>query len=105
MKVRHTTRKAKYTLSRILNNDFLRWLDDTLRKENTMPNCKHCKKSFPQARFDALEGQPSQSYCIDHAHLAPRVVRTVAPMHKSNNILITNRADLIGLNNKGGLVR
>jgi hypothetical protein len=70
-----------------------------------MPNCKHCKKSFSQARFDALEGQPSQSYCIDHAHLAPRVVRTVAPMHKSNNILITNRADLIGLNNKGGLVK
>jgi hypothetical protein len=71
-----------------------------------MPKCKHCKKQFPQARFDALEGQPSQSYyCIDHAHLAPRVVRTVAPMHKSNNILITNRADLIGLNNKGGLVR
>jgi hypothetical protein len=25
-----------------------------------MPNCKHCKKQFPQARFDALEGQPSQ---------------------------------------------
>jgi hypothetical protein len=62
-----------------------------------MPNCKHCKKQFPQARFDALKGQPSQSFCIDHAHLAPRVVRTVAPMHKSNSILITNRADLIGL--------
>jgi hypothetical protein len=27
MKVRHTTRKTKYTLSRILNNDFLRWFD------------------------------------------------------------------------------
>jgi hypothetical protein len=70
-----------------------------------MPKCKDCNKSFPQARFDALEGQPSRYYCIDHAHLAPRVVRTVAPLHKSNNILITNRADLIGLNNKGGLVR
>jgi len=29
----------------------------------------------------------------------------VAPMHKSNYILITNRDDLKGLNNKGGLVR
>ena len=29
----------------------------------------------------------------------------VAPMHKSNYTLITNRADLIGLNNKGGLVK
>jgi hypothetical protein len=26
-------------------------------------------------------------------------------MHKSNYMLITNRADLIGLNNKGGLVK
>jgi hypothetical protein len=32
MKVRHTTRKTKYTLSRILNNDFLRWLDDYFKK-------------------------------------------------------------------------
>jgi hypothetical protein len=86
-----------------------------------MPNCKHCKKQFPQARFDALEGQPSRYYCIDHAHLAPRVVRTVAPMHKSNNIkgglvrlilttlfcpyLPTEPTRFIGLNNKGGLVR
>jgi hypothetical protein len=29
----------------------------------------------------------------------------IAPMHKSNYTLITNRADLIGLNNKGGLVK
>jgi hypothetical protein len=108
MKVRHTTRKAKYTLSRILNNDFLRWFDGYLKLSAIKKGERHAQLqtlSFPQARFDALEGQPSQSYCIDHAHLAPRVVRTVAPMHKSNNILITNRADLIGLNNKGGLVR
>lgn len=70
-----------------------------------MPKCKHCKKPFPQARFDALEGQPSQSYCIDHAHLAPRVVRTVVPMHKSNYVAMFNINDIRGINNKGGLVR
>jgi hypothetical protein len=32
MKVRHTTRKTKYTLSRILNNDFLRWFDGYFKK-------------------------------------------------------------------------
>jgi len=26
-------------------------------------------------------------------------------MHKSNYMLITDRADLVGLNNKGGLVK
>ena len=31
--------------------------------------------------------------------------RTVAPMHKSNYMLITNKEDLKGLNNKGGLIK
>ena len=30
---------------------------------------------------------------------------TIAPMHKSNYMLITNHADLKGLNNKGGIVK
>lgn len=29
----------------------------------------------------------------------------IAPMHKSNYMLITNMADLKGLNNKGGLIK
>jgi hypothetical protein len=33
------------------------------------------------------------------------VTRTIAPMHKSNYMLITDLADLRGLNNKGGLVK
>jgi ribosomal protein L37AE/L43A len=36
---------------------------------------------------------------------AKKVVRTVAPMHKSNYMMITDLADLRGLNNKGGLVK
>lgn len=32
-------------------------------------------------------------------------VRTIAPLHKSNYMLVSNRADLAGLNNKGGIVR
>jgi hypothetical protein len=30
---------------------------------------------------------------------------TIAPMHKSNYMLITNLEDLKGLNNKGGLIK
>lgn len=30
---------------------------------------------------------------------------TVAPMHKSNYVLVSNRDDLVGLNNKGGMVK
>ncbi len=37
--------------------------------------------------------------------LAKQRKHTIAPMHKSNYMVITNRADLKGLNNKGGNVR
>lgn len=29
----------------------------------------------------------------------------IVPMHKSNYIVVTNREDLKGINNKGGLIR
>jgi len=37
--------------------------------------------------------------------IAKETKHTIAPMHKSNYMVITNRADLQGLNNKGGLVK
>lgn len=36
---------------------------------------------------------------------ARKTKHTIAPMHKSNYVVITNRQDLQGLNNKGGNVR
>ena len=36
---------------------------------------------------------------------AKQVKHTVVPMHKSNYVACFNRADLIGINNKGGLVK
>lgn len=41
--------------------------------------------------------------CGERQALATK--RTVAPMHKSNYVLITNPEDLKGLNNKGGFHR
>ena len=69
--------------------------------------CRHreCNKRVPEARVKALEGLPSQYYCISHAHLAPPVVRTVVPMHESNYVAMFNVEDVRGINNKGGLVR
>jgi hypothetical protein len=34
--------------------------------------------------------------------LSKEAVRTVVPMHKSNYMMITDMADLKGINNKGG---
>ena len=30
---------------------------------------------------------------------------TIVPMHKSNYVAVFNRSDLLGINNKGGLVK
>jgi hypothetical protein len=43
--------------------------------------------------------------CREQAAIEARKHWCVAPMHKSNYMLITNRDLLAGLNNKGGLVR
>ena len=37
--------------------------------------------------------------------LARQTKRTVVPMHKSNYVLVTNPADLVGINSKGGLTK
>ena len=37
--------------------------------------------------------------------LARQRVHTIAPLHKSNYIVITTPQDLMGLNNKGGFYR
>jgi hypothetical protein len=44
--------------------------------------------------------------CMDCGDKQARATtRTIAPMHKSNYVLITNPEDLKGLNNKGGLIK
>lgn len=43
--------------------------------------------------------------CGEDNAKAQRASWCIAPMHKSNYTLITNMADLVGLNNKGGLVK
>ncbi len=43
--------------------------------------------------------------CREQAAIDARKAWCIAPLHKSNYMLITNKQDLQGLNNKGGLVR
>jgi hypothetical protein len=69
--------------------------------ETFNPQCKLCGDIYNEERFKL-----GYAVCLSCGNdLANKVVRTVAPMHKSNYVLITNRADLVGLNNKGGLVK
>ena len=69
--------------------------------ETYTPQCKLCGNIYNAERLAI--GYAICMPCGDD--LATKVIRTVAPMHKSNYMLITNMEDLKGLNNKGGLVK
>lgn len=65
------------------------------------PTCKLCGEDFAPARFKL-----GIALCLDCGDEVAHSRRfTIAPMHKSNYMLITDMEDLKGLNNKGGLVK
>lgn len=69
----------------------------------TKHTCPQCGDPVPQARV-AL----GRRLCLPCGEEHARVERrgwTIAPLHKSNYILLTSREDLKGVNNKGGLHR
>ena len=66
-----------------------------------LEKCRVSNKSIPKGR--SVLGY---KVCIEHVEaIAKERVLCVAPMHKSNYVLVSDRRDLIGLNNKGGLVK
>jgi hypothetical protein len=64
-------------------------------------DCRRCKLPIQEKR--AALGYVTCRVCAEVA--GPKPVRTVVPLHKSNYILVTSRDDLLGINNKGGMVR
>jgi hypothetical protein len=63
--------------------------------------CRVCNEKIPKGRYDL-----GYRLCLEHGDVvASKVVRCVVPMHKSNYMLVTNQADLIGVNQKGGIVK
>jgi hypothetical protein len=64
-------------------------------------NCMLCGDKVPRGRADL--GYKLCLSCGDEKAKSRKFC--VAPMHKSNYMLITDLTDLKGLNNKGGLVK
>ena len=67
----------------------------------TEAGCMVCETLYPKER--AALGYRTCTDCGEA--LARQTKHTVVPMHKSNYTVITNRADLRGINNKGGFFR
>lgn len=68
-----------------------------------MHNCFWCGDDVLDARWRL--GYRLCLWCGEEAAREERGSWCVAPMHKSNYTLVTDRRDLVGLNNKGGLVK
>ena len=74
--------------------------------DNDLLNCVGCGDEYPFARWRAnANNKLHRERCATCADKLPPPTRCVANLHKSNGILITDRRDLIGINNKGGLVK
>lgn len=65
------------------------------------PRCKVCGDTYAIERMKI--GFALCLPCGDE--IAKERKFTIAPMHKSNYVAIFDKTDLIGLNNKGGLVK
>jgi len=65
--------------------------------------CRECGDSINPQRYSL--GYRVCLFCGEAMAHEERLRWCVAPMHKSNYMLITNRDDLLGINNKGGLVK
>lgn len=70
--------------------------------------CWYCGDDVHPKRAELLkaDNQPMRCMsCGEEAAIIARKSWCVAPMHKSNYMLFTQKADLVGINNKGGLVK
>lgn len=65
--------------------------------------CRICDDDVHPQRW--LLGYRVCLLCGEEAARDERRSWTIAPLHKSNYILLTNREDLKGVNSKGGLYR
>ena len=73
-----------------------------------LQNCRnhHCHECGEV--IDPRRAKLKKRLCLDcqqdyETHNPP--TRCVVPMHKSNYILVTDKKDLLGINNKGGLIK
>lgn len=67
------------------------------------PICVSCGDTFAPAR--RLAGYHLCMPCGEQSARQDRLKWCIAPMHKSNYMLLTDPSDLLGINNKGGLHR
>lgn len=65
------------------------------------PTCIECGESFQHER--KAIGYDTCTQCGDED--ARLVKHTIVPMHKSNYVVVSDKADLKGINNKGGFYR
>ena len=75
----------------------------TIKHADPTPLCNICGDEVDPRRYAI--GYRVCLFCGEEAAQTARASWCVAPLHKSNYLLITDRRDLPGLNNKGGIIK
>lgn len=72
-----------------------------VKTKKYIPRCKLCGEQYELGRMKI-----GFAVCLECGdEIAKERKFCVVPMHKSNYVCITDRTDLLGINNKGGLVK
>lgn len=68
--------------------------------------CRSCVQHGMYTPVEPRRVEAGYETCLPCGDAEARQVRhTIVPMHKSNYMVITDRRDLMGINNKGGFYR
>jgi mannose-6-phosphate isomerase-like protein (cupin superfamily) len=71
-----------------------------------MNSCSCCGEDVDSRRAAWLVAEGKSVMCMACGEKSARMVQfTVVPMHKGHYFPAFNREDLVGINNKGGIVR
>lgn len=80
-----------------------------MKEEDRVYLCTSChweKVPFARWKLGVSKKDPSYFTCLSCGEVAARSVNhTIVPMHKGHYFPVFDRKDLIGINNKGGIVR
>ena len=74
-----------------------------LRHVANLATCPQCEEQIDPRRTKL--GYTLCLFCSEELERQQPTIRCIVPMHKSNYVVITNPDDLLGINNKGGLVK
>ena len=83
------------------------WIEAAwVEKRSTTTFCRSCISHGMYTPVEPRRVEAGYTTCLPCGEAQAKQVRhTIVPMHKSNYMVISDKRDLMGINNKGGFYR